>query len=210
MVAVSSLINTLCYEVIVELVHNIVLTLKVDHWTCFTFLINKEQAWDVSILSYLGVVSTKGWSDMYDTSTILSCYIIARDYAESLALHLNKLILAILTCEYLLRMSSCVLLNIVGSILVELSRWLNPRHELLILHTNQLLTSVMTYDAIRNKLLALIVLRHLVAISHVTLWCEISVKAALCQNNGNLLAIISVICLNSYIVDLRTYAESCV
>ena len=168
-VTVSLYIYTLLNKVIIQFVHYIVLTLEVDHWTCFTFLINKEQAWDVSILSHLGVIGTEGWSDMYDTSTILGSYIVTRDYAECFALHLNKLILAILAGEYLLRMCCSILLNIVGSILIELSRWFYPRHQLLVLHTYQLLTGITAYDAVRNKLLALVVLRHLVAIGDVTL-----------------------------------------
>ena len=121
MVAIASLVNTLCHKVIIEFVHHVVFTLKVYHRTSFTFLIYKEQTWDVGILSHLGIVGTKGWSDMYDTSTILSSNVVAWDYAESLALHLNKLILAILASKHLLRMHSCILLHVVGSILIELS-----------------------------------------------------------------------------------------
>ena len=93
---ITLFVHTLLNEIIVEFVHHIVLTLKVYHRTGLTFLIYKEEAWDVSILSNLGIVSTKGRRDMYDTSTILSGYVIARNHTESLALHLHELILAVL------------------------------------------------------------------------------------------------------------------
>ena len=116
---ITLFIHTLLNEVIVEFVHHIVLTLKVYHRTGLTFLIYKEETWYMGVLCDLGVVGTEGWSDMHDTSTILCGHIVARNHAECLALHLHELILAILTCEDLLRMSLSVCLHIVGSILVE-------------------------------------------------------------------------------------------
>ena len=164
----------------------------------------------MGILSHLGIVGTKSWSDVNDTSTILCCDIIARDYTESLALHLNELILAILACKYFIGMSCCILLNIVGSILVELSRRLHPRHQLLIFKAYKLLTCITTHDAIRHELLTLVVLRHILTISYVTLWSQISIQSAFSQDNSYLFSVIGIICLNSYVVDFRAYTESCI
>ena len=121
MMAITCLVYTFGYEVIVEFLHHVVLTLQVNHRTSLTFLIYKEEAWDMSILGHLRVVSTKGRRDMHDTSTILCRHIVSWNHTESLTLHLDKLILAILTCKDLLGMSLGIGLHIVGSILIEFS-----------------------------------------------------------------------------------------
>ena len=208
--SIARFVDTLSDEVVVELFHQIILTLKVNHRTGFTFFIYKEQTGDAGILSHLGIVSTKSRRDMHDTGTILCSHIITGNHAESLTLHLHKLIFAVLTHEHLLRMSLSIGLHIVGGILIELCRRLYPRHQLLILQTNQLFTSIAAHNTIRHKLLALIVLRHLLTVSDISLWCEVSIQAALSQNDGDLLTVIGIIGLHSHIVNLRTDTEGSV
>ena len=101
-------------------------------------------------------------------------------------------------------------LHVVGCILIQLGRGFHPRHQLLILQTDQLLTCIPANDAIRHKLLALIVFRHLAAIGNCTLRSEIGIQTALCQDDGDLLTVITIVGLHSHIVNLRTYAEGCV
>ena len=107
-------------------------------------------------------------------------------------------------------MSLCISLYIIGSILVELCRGLYPRHQLLILHTYELLTRVATYDAIGHELLALVILRHLATICDIPFWSQIGIQSALSQDDGDLLAVICVVSLNCHIIDLRTHTEGCV
>ena len=207
MVTIACLIYTLRNEIIVEFVDHVVLTLQIDHRTCFTFFINKEETRDVGILSHLGIVGTESWRNMYDTGTILSGHIITGDHSESLALHLDELILTVLASKHFLRMSLCISLYIVGSILIKLCRRLYPRHQLLVFHTNQLLASIVANDTVRYELLTFIIFRHLIAIGDVALWSQIGIQTALCQNDGDLLTIIGIKGFYSYIVDLRTYTE---
>ena len=147
--AVALFVDAGSDEVVVEFLHHVVLTLEVNHRTRLTFFINKEQTRDMGILSHLGIIGTEGRGDMYDTGTILSGDIVTGDHTESLALHLHKLILTVLTHEHLLGMSGGVCFHIVGCILIEFGRWLHPRHQLLVLQTNKFFTGIMAYDAIR-------------------------------------------------------------
>ena len=205
--AVAFLVDTGSDEVVVEFLHHVILTLEVNHRTRLTFFINKEQTRDMGILSHLGIVGTEGRSNMHDTGTILCCYIIARNHAEGLALHLDELILAVLAGKDFLRMGCGISLYIVGSVLVEFGRGLYPRHQLLVFHTNQLLASIVANDTVRYKLLTFIIFRHLIAIGDVALWSQIGIQTALCQNDGNLLTIVGIIGFYGYIVDFRTYTE---
>ena len=185
--AVAFLVDTCSHKVVVEFLHHVVLTLEVNHRTRLTFLIYKEQTRDMGILCHLGIIGTEGRGDMYDTGTILSGDIVTGDHPESLALHLDELILTVLTHEHLLWMSSGISLHIVGSILIEFGRRLYPWHQLLVLQTNEFLTCITAYDTIRHELLTLIVLRHLLTVGDVALGCEVSIQSALCQDDGDLL-----------------------
>ena len=110
---ISLLIDTFLNKVIVEFLYQIVLTLEVNHRTGFTFLINKEQTWDMGIFSHFGIIGTEGRRDMHDTGTILC--------TECLTLHLHKLILTVLARKHLLRMSLSIGLHIIGSISINFS-----------------------------------------------------------------------------------------
>ena len=90
--SIERLVNASVQEVVVEILDSVELTLEVYHRACLALLINKVESRDVCILSHLGVVSTECRSDMYDTRTIVCSNIVAEDYAESLALHLNELV----------------------------------------------------------------------------------------------------------------------
>ena len=210
MVAVALFVDTLCDKVIVEFIHYIVLTLQVYHRTCLTFLIYKEQARDMGILGHLRIVGTKSWCDMHDTGTILCGHIVTWNHTESLTLHFYELILTVLTHKNLLGMGFCVCLHIVGSICIKLGRRLHPRHQLLILQTYELFACIVAYNTIWNELLTFIIFRHFAVICDMTLWCQIGIQTAFCQNDSNLLGIVGIIGLHSDVVNLRTYAEGCV
>ena len=92
MMSIKILVNASVKEIVVEFLDSVELTLKVYHRACLALFINKVESRDVCILSHLGIVSTECRSDMHDTRTVVCSNIVAEDYAESLALHLNKLV----------------------------------------------------------------------------------------------------------------------
>ena len=100
-----------------------------------------------------------------------------------------------------------ILLHVVGSILVELGRRLHPRHELLVLQSDELFSRVSANNAIGHELLALVVLGHFLTVGDVSLWRQIGVQPAFGQYDGHLLAVVGIVGLYGHIVNLRAYAE---
>ena len=119
MTAIALYIHASLHEVIVQLLHHVVLTLQVHHWTSFTFLINKEKRRHFSIFGHFGIISTKGRRNVYDTRTIICRHIVARDHAEGAFLHLHETVLAILTYEYFFRMSCSILFHEIRRIAIQ-------------------------------------------------------------------------------------------
>ena len=132
--SVCLLVDASAYEVGIEVFDEIELTLEVNHRAGLALLINKAERRDVGILGYLGVISTECRSDMNDTGTVIGSNIVAEDDAESLAVHLNKLIATILRSKYLLRMSSSIFCNELRRKGIYLLAWLYPWQELLVVH----------------------------------------------------------------------------
>ena len=131
--------------------------MEVDHWACLALLRNQVEGRDVRILCHLSIVSTEGRSNVYDTSTIFCCDVIAKDDTESLALHLHKLVTTIFTGKHLLWVSSCVIVHKLRRIIARLFNRLYPWHELLIVQTLKFCTHQTAYDTIRNVLVATLV-----------------------------------------------------
>ena len=140
MMSVCLLVDTSVHEVDIEVFDEIELTLQVNHWAGLTLLINKVEGWDVGILSHLGIIGTECRSDVNDTCTVIGSNVVAEDYAESLAVHLNELIATILRSEYLLRMSSCIFCYESWSKGIYLLAWLYPWQELLVVQAFEVCT----------------------------------------------------------------------
>ena len=70
------------HEVGVHIVLHEVLAGEVNHRARVACLVDDEEAGDACILCHLGVVGTKGRSDVYNASTVFRSDIIARDDAE--------------------------------------------------------------------------------------------------------------------------------
>ena len=68
-----------------------ILAREIDHRTRIASFVDDEEAGNACILSHLGIVGTKGWSNMYDTCTILGSNIIARDNTEGVCTLINNL-----------------------------------------------------------------------------------------------------------------------
>ena len=96
---------------------------------------------------------------------------------------------------------------VTGNHLKGIAQGLDGWHQLLVLHTHQVSTLVAGYDAVGNQLVALLVLRHLTAVSDGTLSREVGIQTSLGQDYSNFLGCIGVVGLDGHIVNLRTYAE---
>ena len=179
---ISVNIYTFLHESLIKFVQQIELTCKVNHRTSLTFLVNHKQRRNSCCTSHIGVVGTECRSDMYDTCTVFCCYIITRNYTESLSRCLNP------------------------SISSSLNR-LNPWDKLFVFHTYKVSTFVLAYHLERDKLVARLIVFKSYIFSFLV---EMSVKKRFCQNYSHLLACITVISLYSYVVNLRTNAKSCV
>ena len=205
MTAITSHVHTSLHEVIVQLFHHIVLTLQVHHRTSFTFLINKEERRYFSIFGHLGIISTKGRGNVYDTRTIVCSYIVARNHAEGTFLHFHEAVLAILTRENFLRINFGIFLHKVRCIAIQLLRWFHPRHQLLVLHSHQFWSHVFAHDAVRYHLVTMLVAFQW----HIlTLWLQVCPNQCLCHHHSNRLVIVDIVSLYGYILDLWSHAES--
>ena len=206
MVSVLLCIYTSLNKVVVKLVDKVELALKVNHRTSLTLLVYEVESRDICIFSYLCVIRTKCRSDVHDTSTIVCCNIVAKNYTESFALHLNKLVASILTSEHLLGVSCGVVCNKLRSKVIHLLTWFNPRHELFVVHTFKLCALVMACNSPRTQFL-LLVKRSKFALSTLLLRLQISLHKILCHNESHRLAVVKVVCLNRNIVNLWTNTE---
>ena len=126
---------------------------------------------------------------MYDTSTVVGCHVVAKDYAESLALHLNELVAAVFAHEYLLRMSLGIFCNKLRSEIVNLLTWLHPRHELLVVHSLKFCALEVACNAPWAHLLLLVKRSQLVLLA-LLLRLQVSLDEVLSHNDGDRLAII--------------------
>ena len=101
-------------------------------------------------------------------------------------------------------MLCCIGCGILRSEVAQLKAWFHPRHQLLILVSNEFLTCIFSHNAIRHHLVAMLVCLH---IGILALGLEISVKARLGHDDGHLLVVIWIVCLYCHILDVWTYTE---
>ena len=200
------IVYTGLHEVSVKLVDEVELALEVNHRTCLALLVDKVESRNVSILSHLGIISTECRGDVYDTSTVVGCYVVAEDYTESLALHLHKLVASVLTCKHLLWMCLSIFCHELRSEVVHLLAWLHPRHKLLVVHSLEFCTLEVAGNAPWAHLL-LLVKRSQLALLALLPRLQVSLDEVLSHNDGDRLTIIEIVCLNRNVVDLRTNAE---
>ena len=170
MVSISLYVDTLLQELRSEGIHYVVFTLQVNHRTGLTHLVDHKQRGDTGILSHLGVVGTKGRSDMHDTCTIIGSHIVSGNHAESLILHLDKTIIT--HGKDLLGMILSGLLNELCGILIQTLTGLYPGHQLTVSHTDEVRTLILSHDAVRNYLVTGLVLIH---IGKLSLWFEVGI-----------------------------------
>ena len=71
------------YKIGVEVLHEEVFALQVNHRTLGSLFVDEHDGTDTCLLGYEGVVGTKVGGDMYDTCTILGCHVVAGNHAES-------------------------------------------------------------------------------------------------------------------------------
>ncbi len=153
-------IHARCHEVLVEFVHVVVFALKVNHRSCFTFLIYKEERRDVSVLGHLGIVGTEGRGNVYYTSTVVGGHVVAENHSEGHVFHLHEAVLAILSVKHLFCVGGGILLNKLGRVFVELCRRLHPRHKLFVAQPFEFAAGVFTHNAVGYHLVAMLVAVH--------------------------------------------------
>ena len=197
-------------EILVEVGNHIVLTFEVYHRPCFALLVYEEQAWDACIFCHLGIVGTECRGNVYYARTVFGGHIVAGNNAESLRSHLHEGVLAVLALENLVGMGSGVCLHKVGSVVVDLSTGLHPRHELAEAQAHEVGSLVAAYDAVGHKLLALVVVGQFLVVGNQSLGIEICSHASLCHDDRYLLGIVAVVGFHCHVVNLRAHAEGCV
>ena len=143
---------------------------------------------------------------MYDARTIICCNVVAEDYTESFALHLDELVASVLACEHLLGVSGCIFDDKLRCEVVHLLARLNPRHKLLIVHTLKLGALEVACDA-PWTLFLLLVKRSKLALCALLLRLQVSLNKILCHNESHWLAAIEVVCLYRNIINLRSNAK---
>ena len=78
-------INIFLHEIRIEVLYDKILTLQVYYRTFSTFLVYQHNWTNTGFLCDEGIISTEVRSDMYDTCTIVSGYIVARNHLEGIA-----------------------------------------------------------------------------------------------------------------------------
>ena len=166
------------HEVVVEVFEIEVATLEVDHWAGFHLLVDHKERWNAGCASHVGVVGTKGRSDVHDTCTVVGGHIVARDYAEAVV--------------------------VAHDFTVDFVNRLHPWEQLFVLHAHEFGTCKFGNHLVRNHLVALLVA---VECEFCAFGSEVGVEASLCQNVGGRFAGVWVVAFHSHIVNLRANAE---
>ena len=179
-VLIEFLVYTSSQEVFIEFFHQVELTSQVYHRTSFTLLVDHVESRDTSSLGYEGVVRTECRSDVYDTCTVFSSYIITRDHTECLSRCISPV-----------------------TLFVHAHR-LHPWEELFVFHAYEVSTLVLAYYLERNEFVARLVVFEC---EFSSLRVEVHVEERLRQYHSHLFARVSVVCLYGYIVNLRTHTE---
>ena len=80
-------------------------------------------------------------------------------------------------------------------------------HQLLVLHSHEVSTLIMSHNTIRNQFGTFLVGRQLTTVGDGSLGREIGIQTSLSQHNRDLVGAIGIIGLYGHIVDLRSYTE---
>ena len=177
---VSLGIDTLCYELLVQLLHQVELTLQINHRASLATLVNHKERGDTSLTCHECVIGTKRRRDVYDTRTVLYCNIVTQNHAESLV-------------GSVLPIASLVQLN-----------GLNPLNQLLVVHTLQFGACPATYNLEWDEFVARLVRVQRQALG---LLVEVSVEQWLGQHSSNLLACVAVVRAYGNVINLWADAE---
>ena len=156
---------------------------------------------------HLGIVSAKRTGNMHDASTIIGCDIVAGNHPESLVFHLHEVVVAILSLEHLFGMLVGIVLHEVYRPLIHFLTRSHPRHELLVVHFQQVSTLIVGYDTIGHELVAFLELGHFILVAHLSLGLEISSHAGFGHNHRYLLCRVRIVGAQGHIVYLGTHAE---
>ena len=180
----------------------IIFTREVHHGAGFTLGVDHEERGNLCIASHLGVVSTERRSNVYDTRTVVRCYIVARNHAECQFREFNELICA--NGKYLFGMCLCVFVYEVRRQVTHLFQGFHPRHELLVVHAHEVCALQFCNDFIGNHLVACLIVGKG---EFGTFSLQVSVQAALCHYCRYGSGGVGVVGLYYYIVNCGTYAK---
>ena len=173
MLAIALHVHAGFHKLFGQFVHQVILTLQVNHRACLASLINKEKRGDTGVFGHLGVISTEGWCNMHDTCTVVCGHIISGNHAEGHVLHFYEFVVA--DRENPLRMLFGCLFHEWSGIVIHFLTWFHPRHQLLIVHTHEVGTFILTDDTIRNHFIAGLVF-HL---------CKLALRLQIAVNQGS-------------------------
>ena len=180
---INIVVNALFNKVLVQICCIEELTSQIYNWSVLALLCIHKHRRNACIASYKGIISTKGRSNMYNTRTIFSGYVVTWNHTESLF------------CSF-----------VPFAFSIYLDRF-HKLQQLFVFHTHQVSTLIFAHYLERNNFIAFLVIfqRHILA-----LLVEVGIEQSLCQHSSNRFPCIAIIALHSHIVNLRPHTESCV
>ena len=173
-------IDTFLYESLIQFLHQVELTGQVNHRTSLAFLVNHEQRRNTCRTSHVRIVRTKCRCNVYDTRTVFCSDIITRDNTECFSRSFFP-----------------------GTVFCSFHRF-HPWDKLLVFHTNQVSTLVLAYHLERNQFITRLV------VFQCNVFCffiEMRIEQRFGKYHRHLFSIISIVSLNSYIVNLRAHTK---
>ena len=145
-------INAFVNESSVALVQHIILAAQINHRTRLTALRDHKERRDVRSLGHAGIVCTKRWRDVNNTRTIFCGYVIAQNHAETKFFEFHKLVMG--HFKHSIGISLSIFLDKIRCRVCQLFCRFHPRHQLRITHALKFMTLMAANDAIRNHLVA--------------------------------------------------------
>ena len=101
----------------------------------------------------------------------------------------------------------CVFFNERCSVAINFFKWFNPWHKLFILHTHEVATHIVCNNAIRHYFIPLFVFFHW---QFSTFGLEIRLNQVFSHHDAYFLAVVRIVCLNTYIFNLWSHTQSSV
>ena len=180
----------------------IILTREVHHGAGLALGVDHEERGNLCVACHLGVVSTEGRSDVYDTRTVVRSYIVAGNHAECQFREFYKLVSAY--GKYLFGVCLCVCVYEVCREVTCLFKGLHPGHELLVVHAYEVCTLHFGNHFVGDYLVARLVVGKC---DFCAFSLQVSVEAALCNHGRYGSSGVGVVSLHHDIVNRGTYAE---